>query len=81
MTRNSTLLPESESHDITVTWVFRDSWGRKGGGGGRKENRLNKNHRYHFPAERRSWLNGGGGGATLSSFSPTGVLKYGVRDG
>ena len=38
MTRNSTLLPESESHDITVTWSVSRFLGKEGwgGGGGKK---------------------------------------------
>ena len=35
MTRNSTLLPESESHDITVTWSVSRFLGKEGGGGKR----------------------------------------------
>ena len=33
MTRNSTLLPESESHDITVTWSVSRFLGKEGLGG------------------------------------------------
>ena len=36
MTRNSTLLPESESHDITVTWSVSRFLGKEGGGGEKK---------------------------------------------